>query len=394
MLAAWMDCAAFCCGMRLACQWYNASSPVSRPVAGDNTSVTFAHYAGSMNVNRLRTRLILSYLAVVVITLVVMGLLLVLLLRGRPVASDPIYTRLISVSRLINERELATGAILSASRDTRIEQIVNGVASRTRSRVLLATVQDEVLYDSLALMEQGTFLELREMRRTPAEPELSQGNFRQGDEEWLFVMQEIPTRGGRVRLYFAALRPQSSWTEVLNLFGTSLLLPLLQAGLIGLVMAVVLAGVSSRGLVRVLGRLGAVAKGVAAGNYEERAPLEGPDEVRAVASAFNAMAEEVRASQIAQQDFLANVSHDLRTPLTSIQGFSQAIIDGTSQDSTYHAQIIYDEAGRLNRMVGELLDLARISSGRMSMKQSRVNVALVAVDQSAGEGCPADPGHC
>ncbi len=103
-------------------------------------------------------------------------------------------------------------------------------------------------------------------------------------------------------------------------------------------------------------------------------PIAGPPEVRAVAEAFNDMSAQVQAANQAQQDFLANVSHDLKTPLTSIQGYSQAIIDGAAPDPVVAAKIIHEEAGRLNRMVVELTDLARLQAGRLSMRWSPVEI--------------------
>src|SRR6185436_7076299 len=106
------------------------------------------------------------------------------------------------------------------------------------------------------------------------------------------------------------------------------------------------------------------------GNLDQTAPVHGPQEVKTVAIAFNQMAAQVNSTREAQRDFLANVTHDLKTPLTSIQGFSQAIMDGVASNpaaAQRAAQIIHDEAGRLTRMVHELLDLAKIEAGRFSM---------------------------
>ena len=119
----------------------------------------------------------------------------------------------------------------------------------------------------------------------------------------------------------------------------------------------------------------AAAAGMAAGNYGERVPVTGPPEVRAVATAFNNMGAQVQTTQKAQQDFLANVSHDLKTPLTSIQGYSQAIVDGAASNPVAAAQIIHEEAARLNRMVTELTDLARLQAGRMSTDRSPLDIA-------------------
>jgi signal transduction histidine kinase len=78
------------------------------------------------------------------------------------------------------------------------------------------------------------------------------------------------------------------------------------------------------------------------------------------------MSLRVQASQQSQRDFVANVSHDLKTPLTAIQGFAQAILDGTASapaDLQQAARIIHTESERMFRMVTDLLELARLDSG-------------------------------
>ncbi len=93
--------------------------------------------------------------------------------------------------------------------------------------------------------------------------------------------------------------------------------------------------------------------------------------------AFNDMTRRVHASQAAQQDLVANVSHDLKTPLTSIQGFAQAILDGTIDNPKSLQQaagVIYDESGRMYRMVADLLDLARLEAGVIKIVQQRIAI--------------------
>jgi signal transduction histidine kinase len=306
------------------------------------------------------------------------GLLLVLILRGQPVAREPIVARLTTLARGAAGREIAAGLLLNAA-PARLAQALDRIASNANTRVIAATPEGEILYDSLGHAQR------RDGGRFPAgaagagwADNLLEGSFQEAGQEWLIVGDHFETRQVDAVLLFAAPRPESSWREVLRLFGTSVLLPLLEAGAVGLLVALLMAWLTTRGTVRALYGLREAAGEIAAGNYAERVPVAGPDEVRDVATAFNDMAAQVQANQAAQQDFLANVSHDLRTPLTSIQGFSQAIIDGASKDPAYHARIIVDEAGRLNRLVGELLDLARISSGRLSMHQGRVDVGPIA----------------
>lgn len=321
--------------------------------------------------NRLHTRLILSSLVVVLITVGVIAVLLVLILRAQPVAEAPIFNRLVPLARALGERDAGVGMLVQAAPEAR-ERVLDQLASRARARILLISPTSGVIYDSLREYGPGESLPLEVWGPVAELPDLARGRFESGGEEWLFVAREVPLRRERVTILLAEERPSSSWREVLRIFGTTLLWPLLVAGGVGLTVAVVAAWWISRGVVRGLDELSRGAAAVAAGDYHARVRVDGPDEVQAVGVAFNRMAAQVATARQAQQDFLANVTHDLRTPLTSIQGFSQAIIDGTSQDPAHHARIIYDEAGRLNRMVGELLDLARITAGRLSMRQTRV----------------------
>ena len=168
--------------------------------------------------------------------------------------------------------------------------------------------------------------------------------------------------------------PTQSIRQSLTQYGSSLLIPIIQAGVLGIVIAVVFALLISRSFTRPLQWLLGGVQALAQGNYDHRIPEQGASELRDVARGFNRMAHEVQRTRQAERDFLANVSHDLKTPLTSIQGYSQAIVDGATPDPAHAASIIYDEAGRLNRMVIELTDLVRIQSGQLSMNLVALNI--------------------
>ncbi|HEY4720792.1 MAG TPA: HAMP domain-containing sensor histidine kinase, partial [Anaerolineae bacterium] len=135
-----------------------------------------------------------------------------------------------------------------------------------------------------------------------------------------------------------------------------------------------------RSVERPLRRVARALQKIAAGDYNQHIPLEGPSEVQEMAGSFNQMAQKVRDTQQSQRDLLANVTHELKTPLTSIQGFAQAIKDGvTSEPESLRrtGSIIYDEALRMGRLVSNLLDLARIESGQIVMRREPVKLDLI-----------------
>src|SRR5207302_3975007 len=134
----------------------------------------------------------------------------------------------------------------------------------------------------------------------------------------------------------------------------------------------------SRSLTRPLSQLAAAAEDVAGGNYSRRVGISGPDEIGQLGAAFDRMAEAVERARRVQRDFLANVSHELKTPLTSLIGFSQALTDGSLKseaERTRAAGIVHEESERVLRMAQELLDLARVEGGTMSMHVTAVDLS-------------------
>jgi signal transduction histidine kinase len=126
----------------------------------------------------------------------------------------------------------------------------------------------------------------------------------------------------------------------------------------------------TRSVAAPLRNISRAARSIARGNYAQRVPATGPREVRDLAANFNRMSQDVQRSQQTLRDFLANISHELKTPLTSIRGFSEALLDGTIDDAdgiARSARVINGESNRLLRLVQELLDLSRIESGQASM---------------------------
>jgi signal transduction histidine kinase len=182
------------------------------------------------------------------------------------------------------------------------------------------------------------------------------------------LTDEVKQSLGHGAASMVVARPAAGLGELLSDLGPQLLF----SGLIGLAAALVLGFLFTRSVAAPLRSISRAARNIARGNYRQRVPATGPREVRDLAENFNRMTEEVQRSQQTLRDFLANISHELKTPLTSIRGFSEALLDGTIDDEAgiaRSARVINGESNRLLRLVQELLDLSRIESGQVSMGQ-------------------------
>ncbi|MGI8588998.1 MAG: sensor histidine kinase [Chloroflexia bacterium] len=149
-------------------------------------------------------------------------------------------------------------------------------------------------------------------------------------------------------------------------------------GLAAVLASLALGLVIARSLTRPIATLTAATREIAQGNYAHKAPVTGSSEMQALAVDFNQMASEVERTHQAQREFLANVSHDLKTPLTSISGFSGAMLDGALRDPQAFrdaAQVINAEAARMARLVADVVDLARLQGGESELELHPTDIA-------------------
>ncbi len=128
------------------------------------------------------------------------------------------------------------------------------------------------------------------------------------------------------------------------------------------------------------------AENMARGDYDQQVDGAGAsDEIGQLARSFNRMASEVKDAREAQRRFVANVSHDLRSPLTSIIGFSQALTDNDDMPPGQRraAEIIHAEAERLQRLTVDLLDLSRLEAGRLPLSRRPLDLNPLLHDLAA-----------
>jgi len=334
------------------------------------------------------------------VALGVIAVALLLLIGNRPAPPQPTYERLAALTQGLNLLDFIADLPRGPNLDFIQEQIPELLDAFAESRKLrtmqIWLTQDGpiALYDSAGRFEPGQPIHLRvdSYKSDPLAKVLRRGGEQffgafadPGGTEWLYggVMFRQQRRllgrpAGDNLWILAEPRPTVRLHETLAVFSNSLAPPLIQAGLAGIVFSIILAALITRTIAKPLQRLAVAATDVARGDYAVHVPASGPPELRSLADSFNRMKAEVLAANNAQRDFLGNVSHDLKTPLTSIQGYSQAIIDGAAENPKVAAQIIFEEASRLNRMVVALTDLEQLQAGRLSMKLEIIDMSLLA----------------
>jgi two-component system sensor histidine kinase BaeS len=188
-----------------------------------------------------------------------------------------------------------------------------------------------------------------------------------------------------VQLYFAArivsghpfvlLRPKSATRARWTPYVYSLLL----AALVGGVLAALVALLLARRIARPVRRVAAASRSLARGELPDPVPVEGAAELATLATAFNDLASQLAQAREAERSFLLSVSHELKTPLTAIRGYAEAVQDGAIEPREA-AAIVSAEAARLERLVHDLLDLARMNRTDFSVHPSEIDLAEVADD--------------
>lgn len=299
----------------------------------------------------------------------------------------------------------------------------------TEARHLAEGVQEEVAagnhHDSLAVLKSAlavlkaplnlegeavygvnrdfTFYNLLD----PDQPVALPGGLRQADLETTDFVEGVPVSGHRGGLAWAALLfstqtpvaagvPECASCEYVNL--VVVLTRQAPTGLGGagtwfgiaaaatIVVSLLVATRLGRRIARPVQQAEVVTGRIAAGDLSARVPIpeKAGHELVSLANSVNQMASSLALAQGAQRQFLMSVSHDLRTPLTSIRGYAEAVADGATDDVPHAAGVILSEARRLERLVGDLLELAKLEAGSFSL--NCVSVDLWAVVAATVEG--------
>lgn len=306
----------------------------------------------------IRSRLWLSYAFLVVTALGIVAIVLFIYLIRNPFLYRQTLEKLRVVQTAVVKRDAQS-----------IEFAAERASRNFGVRIVLFSQDHQVLLDTYAKKEPALQFpaDRKLFRNTPILRDASKA-------AWLYSIEKLSDNSF---VMVATQRPRVSFINIL----TDELMPLiLESGLIALILSLAIAFLFARWIADPLQKVVVAANAPWPRNpTAEAMPVEvqGPHEVQELTRAFNSMIARMQASQTSQREFVANVSHELKTPLTSVQGFAQAILDGTADSNEARqqaAQVIYDESGRMHRMVLDLLDLARLDGGTADITMSPVNI--------------------
>ena len=161
---------------------------------------------------------------------------------------------------------------------------------------------------------------------------------------------------------FAGANADSLTEYLANLFSTFIL----SAGLM-LMVSSVLSIVLTNRMTTPLRRISDAAKKFGGGDFSARGPVEGDDELAQLAETFNTMAGSLEKIDQSRRSFMGNIAHELRTPMTTIKGFIDGMLDGTipPEENQRYLAIVSQETGRLARLVQNMLDITKLEAGEV-----------------------------
>lgn len=173
---------------------------------------------------------------------------------------------------------------------------------------------------------------------------------------------------GAVFIHTSEQSVEASYREILQEVFRALIL----AASFGAVLILI----ASRYFTEPMRQMAAAADKFSHGDFSQRVEVHTRDEVGRLAESFNSMAQDLDRLEQTRREFVANVSHELRSPLTSMQGFIGGMLDGTipEDEREKYMNIVWDETKRLNKLITTLLDLSRIKSGKTPLTRTRFDV--------------------
>lgn len=279
--------------------------------------------------------------------------------------------------------------------------VMRAVSGVTETTVLLCSEQGQIIYATDDLGAPDATLLGRTVSQGLIQAVESQEHvFFMGDLEGIlgsraFIAAEpvvVEQGGGKILMGIVVVTSESS--HLLDIWQATLTMFLFTA-LVVLLIACVLSSVSSRHMTKPLNRMAQKVRRFGRGEYDVRITESNRiDEVEQLADAFNTMANSIAQSEGRRSEFVANVSHELKTPMTTIAGFADGILDGTIplESQGKYLTTISTETRRLSRLVNRMLDLSMRADGNSATVEQTFDICevliqvLVSLEQKINDG--------
>lgn len=320
-----------------------------------------------MMFSRLKSRLWISYAVLIIVLICFMSIGII-----TAISSSPVLYRM-EVEKL-----------RSASVDPRIFD-VEGFSDELTWKKTINSLASDYQLRVIYLDPMGVVIDDTQLNQNP--PLRTFPRITPEDE----TIRIIRDRIGRIWFYrrvtitdqysivFAIRRPVVALRLLLR---DELFQPIIISAALALVASLVISILMGKWISNPLIKIGQAARGYADGKFTP-IELDGPREIQELAFTLNEMHQKLNESLLSQQNFIANISHELKTPLTSIQGYAQAIIDGAANSKEKireAAYVIHSESGRMTKLVNDLLSLAKLEGGTadLDLKQQLISSLIEA----------------
>jgi signal transduction histidine kinase len=320
------------------------------------------------------SRLLLSHLVVILITVITLGALMTYLIRGHVVENK-------------RQEILAKGAA--------VVTLITPVVNSGRVPYRLDLLGDLVGTEIWLVNQQGKVLAGDPPRRwTRTLPENSaqlEALFNGNPQSWVrssrnqadpSIVVALPVPGGAAPTALFLYTPITGVNQAIQALDKLTILSLL----LGTLAAIILGFFIARSLTKPIADISQAAVRFAGGDYTSRTGAVGQDEIGKLGRVFNEMAESLAHIEQNRRDFLANVSHELKTPVASIQALAEALQDGVvsrpEQQQRYLATIV-DQSKHIDRLIHDLLDLAQLEAGELTIVTQHVDMAAFLTTEAA-----------
>jgi signal transduction histidine kinase len=326
----------------------------------------------------IRTRLIAAFLAVVILPVgITVGFYIFENYRVMKIPGVDFPKQASTIAADVAKYYTKQGSL------TGVDPLLRKYKDKMTDRIQVIDFNGRVIADTAPGREPGakgyTVAQVAELLTLPADDmEANKFGMVKNTNFEMHVGAPVKVNGRTVGLVLTTFKYADIWALVLGMMKRTLFVG------IGAIIAISLffAWLMSRDITHPLRQLVNATRSIGEGNLDARVRITARNELGELGDAFNTMVEELKQSLAREKDLensrrelIANVSHDLRTPLTSIRGYVEGLRDGVARDPEKikrYLDVIYEKTLGLDRLIADLFQLAQLDAGQLEMKPERV----------------------